>query len=342
MESNVITPVLRLRLIVLCAPQVEFSTLSPMGGSRHKGIGMNKKKRQKVVPVQTRPMDLVNDGDDEDSDDDDQLHSPAPAPAPAPPASLAACSSDALPGSNADEVQETFGAAGRRLHTEMLEAEKECEKVQRRWDRKLSWVMGGGNDWDGPHSLWRPKSEVKRDEQRLAKIDFELADVRRLHSVCRTRWLRWRTYDRVCDRCAANPGDAGLSALFELTRARYLETPPCPHVLDMWPGRHRNIYEVNARQFGLAITYGLAYDHPGGSEQERKEQEQQRRAEKARAAAKVKFEAPARADWASTEVRIKELLDIGHQLKAATDVAVAEAFAEHILAESASAAGGSE
>ena len=55
----------------------------------------------------------------------------------------------------------------RRLRMDL--AKRDYNKVKRRWDRRLSWVVEG-NSGDGPHSLWRAPSVVKRDEARLAAI----------------------------------------------------------------------------------------------------------------------------------------------------------------------------
>ena len=34
-------------------------------------------------------------------------------------------------------------------------------------------------------------------------------------------------------------------------------------VMDMWPGLGHNIFEWNARNYGLAIAYGMDYTDPG-------------------------------------------------------------------------------
>ena len=144
----------------------------------------------------------------------------------------------------------TFASEERRHRARMDQAKRDYDKVKRRWERKLPWVVEG-KAWDGPQSLWRHASEVKRDEGRLAAIDSELQTARRFYVHCRGKWLRWRTFARLLDsRDRSTPEDPALLDRFiERARERAVEAripSDLGRVIDMWPGLGHNIFEWNA------------------------------------------------------------------------------------------------
>ena len=241
---------------------------------RHKGIGMNKAKKKRILRAEPAPDHPIITENDDVSDGEGQLPPhvcvPNPDPLPDPAGDDAGCSSDPVPPSSADGDTDTLKAHGAELQARLNDATRYYEKVKRRWERKIPWVVDG-NHADGPHSWWRHSSEVVRDELRLAKMDSELIDARRDLLMRRSRWLRWRTFIRLGNRRAlrgAAPPDSSLDTMYERARTRVVNGLQLPRKLSgMWPRTgpydHVGFSELIARSVGLAIAYGVQYNDPG-------------------------------------------------------------------------------
>ena len=228
---------------------------------------MKRAKKNKVEAADVGAIAPVISSDDEDAAGESLLDRAHPPPRDPSPLLERSSSPDSLTGLEAGVQHIGFGPEERERRARMDRAKRAYDKAKRRWERKLSWVVEG-KAWDGPHSLWRHASEVKRDEGRLAKIDDELQTARRFYAHCRGQWLRWRSFARLYDsRDRSPPGDPALmETLLERARVRVVECRVPSNegrVIDMWPGVGHNLCEWNARSFGLAIAYGIEYNEPG-------------------------------------------------------------------------------
>ena len=201
-----------------CASQGEYSAVVRMRKWRASSLGVKRAKKRAPCQIDPAPKETGNDSDDDDSDGESlfqpPIHDPSPPPEHGSP-------SDSLTGLEAGfkRLGGVFVTELRERHVLMKAAQHKYEKVKRRWDRKVSWVVEG-KAWDGPHSLWRHASDVKRDELRLATIDAELALARRLYVYRRGRWRRFRTYARLTNASVRDDGAEADPALTVFSQAR--------------------------------------------------------------------------------------------------------------------------
>ena len=136
----------------------------------------------------------------------------------------------------------------------MAIAKKALKKVERRWERRFSYLHDKEK-----HSLWRETSVVQREQNRLWDMDVELCKAKLKWLQACKRWSRWRAYYLLQKRYLANPKDVVVEAFYLRAQGRIKEPLPQSDLLDMLPGRGQNLWEHNARQFGLAIAYGLEW-----------------------------------------------------------------------------------
>ena len=227
-------------------------TSSPMGGKRHKGIGMNRAKKKKVlagaVVVSSAP---VNEEAEEDEDEDAAPNPSPPDPPPPPPPAQLVEAASAQVASAADSLYEHL----ERAKEAEAAARRHCAMKLRRWQKAKTTYIDSGN-----YSRYDEPSIVNRVEERLWKADVELATARARVAQCRISFVRLRTllalYEKLCE---SDPADPVLRRFWDRARVRVLEPVPMPNLRDMWPGQRSNIWEYNQESFGLAPTWGLTH-----------------------------------------------------------------------------------
>ena len=160
-----------------------------MGGKRHTGIGFNRPKKRKVSPLVPAPAT---------SEDTVETKEPSPPPSPEREPSPVA---PARPAPKPRHL--TIDKSGLALAREqMRDAEKEYQKVQRRWERKKLTYF----DYD-KYSPWAEVSVVQRIKARLQQADDDLDAARSDWVFRREVWLRLRTHLRMTKLKEENPGD---------------------------------------------------------------------------------------------------------------------------------------
>ena len=114
----------------------------------------------------------------------------------------------------------------------------------------------------------------------------------------RRRWLRQRTYHRLSKslpRVATDPSrDMDALLLYHRAALRVLEDAPVPQWQSMWPGLGHDMRDRIARDYGMAVAWGLTHGDELRDELEETETEweRQRRVDaKAKAAAEDRLRA---------------------------------------------------
>ena len=102
------------------------------------------------------------------------------------------------------------------------------------------------------------KSVVERDDARLLAIDEEVGKARARLVWHQDRFIRHRTFYKFALRRLEKPHDEIVRMFYERACERVMTVPPMPSWESMWPGiRAGNIWDWNARNYGLAITRPL-------------------------------------------------------------------------------------
>jgi hypothetical protein len=221
-----------------------------MGGKRHTGIGFNRPKKRKVSPLVPAPAT---------SEDTVETKEPSPPPSPEREPSPVA---PARPAPKPRHL--TIDKSGLALAREqMRDAEKEYQKVQRRWERKKLTYF----DYD-KYSPWAEVSVVQRIKARLQQADDDLDAARSDWVFRREVWLRLRTHLRMTKLKEENPGDKEIVSQWLTAGIRLTGIWPPelwrPHVEELGPGHfaaRRSVAAADlvARELGLARAWGLTH-----------------------------------------------------------------------------------
>ena len=223
-----------------------------MGGKRHKGIGMNRAKKKKVLAGTAVVLSASVDAEAEEDESDDvgpNITPPDPPPPP-PPVQLVEAASMQV-ASAADSLYEHLA----RTQEAEAAARRQSAKKLRRWhETKATYILSGN------YSRYDESSVVKRVEQRLWRADVELATARARVVQCRISFVRLRTLLALYEKMREfGPVDPVHRRFWDRARVRVLEPVPMPNLRDMWPGQRSNIWEYNRESFGFALTWGLTH-----------------------------------------------------------------------------------
>ena len=220
-----------------------------MPGKRHKGLGMNRAKKKKAVPVATVEEEAEFEEEAEDAPD-------AP-PAPPPPhiGTPAARTGESCGSWRAViRGQIGAGAGGRKGRKAAVRAaQHDVNKKERKWERvKKSYLD------NEKYSVWDVQSVVQRVEMRLFRADIELGRARAVLVQRSDSYTRLRCFLIWHKRLVACAGkDPLVERFYQRAFARVLQPAPCPLWKSMWPGMSHNIWDWNRQNFGLALTMKL-------------------------------------------------------------------------------------
>ena len=220
--------------------------MTPMGGRRHKGIGINRAKKKTVLPV----APVIDESESDDEADDEPPAPPAPplpATEPPPPAAV-----EAVEGKT-PKAAASFRKHLARAKAAVRVAQHEVAKKERKWERVKKTYM----DKD-IYSRWAERSVVQRVEQRLFRADIELGRARAVlvqRTGAHTRQRCYLVWHRRLLAC--NAADPLIVQFYQRALARVKERAPLPKWKSMWPGMSHNIWELNRQNYGLALTWGL-------------------------------------------------------------------------------------
>lgn len=242
----------------LCTVQVKLDLLlagvpdfvadcKRMGGKRHTGIGYNRARKTKVPKVAAaQQMSL----------DDCEPPGPAPAPSPVPAQVRQVMAAVAVAAAPEQEPKPALMQPVEivdDLLAKLAEAKANLAKAERSWEKtKLTYSN------HEQHSLFDCRSVVERDDARLLAADQQLGEARALLVWHSDRYSRHRTYFRFAERLLDRPCDAVTRVFYERAYRRVMIAPRVPSWESMWPGiRAGNIWDWNARNYGLCLTRGL-------------------------------------------------------------------------------------
>jgi len=208
---------------------------------RHKGIGMNKPKKKKVIPLLLAPDIAI---DTVEADATPCLQSPAPDLDP--PALLDRC----------DTTPELLDRDERAVFKRYAQAKHQLAVVERRWKKKKETYHESGK-----HSPWVSKSIVQRTELRQYETDQHVGEARALCAHRRDRWKRLLSLNRWTTIFRANRFDAATQTFYLRAVNRFTEPTAVPHWKSMWPGlvAGGDIRDHAAQSFGIAATWGLMH-----------------------------------------------------------------------------------
>ena len=134
-------------------------------------------------------------------------------------------------------------------------AKRHLEQVERSWEKtRLTY-----SDYKA-HPLFDCKSVMERDEERLLAADRQLGEARARLAWYRDIYTRHRTFFMLSERVLDRPTDRVLRAFHQRALRRVRMLPPVPEWESMWPGMCAgNIWDYNARAYGLCISRGLLH-----------------------------------------------------------------------------------
>ena len=213
---------------------------------RHRGVGMNRAIKRKVSWLEPAQEEVINA---EEPEDQTRATSQEPGP-----------SSSPLPRSEPaeSEVSELSWLLSfvEELHVKLLQAQRHLEVIERRWEKKKKTYHEGSKN-----SCWAALSVTQRCEARMFEADKELGEARAWMVHWNRGWRLAQSSYTVTKRCLRNPGNEVDTQLLCKVVARFAawDADVVPHWKSMWPGLRQNIWDWNARQFGLGITWGLMH-----------------------------------------------------------------------------------
>ena len=220
-----------------------------MGGKRHKGISMNRAKKKfcLLVPAVEEP---------EEPEEPEEVEEPAQQPGVGPSKKTEPEPAPEPEPEHPPDTRSGTLAVVSKLHARVLDAKLKYLKVRRRWERKKHYLF------DEKHSLLRHKSEVKRDEARLAQTETP------------SSWMQGCTGSRARPAGAAGGRSTCCASAISRTQAipcsqASVSAPSIQVVCDAcigasqlqtvaWGGSQL-WKEWNDDHFGLVIAYGLEY-----------------------------------------------------------------------------------
>ena len=214
-------------------------------------------------PKKTVPEAVPEAAEMEQMDGMDTSDSETPLPAPAPPQAQPSLPEVPPPADQEEDfVYDRVPLLVKKRRKRMVAAKKHFEKVKRSWERKKRTYLESEK-----YSPWEQPSIVKRVRQRLVDADVELGEAWADWIQCRGHWVRWRSYATIMlnqDRHVMLHGspDPVLERFFERALRRVIEPCPRPSWKVYFAGLAHNIWDWNARHFGLGISHGLMHsDH---------------------------------------------------------------------------------
>lgn len=213
---------------------------------------MPKPKKSAPTVTEPEPMDAMDTVESE-------MPSPMPSPEPPEPPQ------PSLPEPPQADITEDFDIYDRapilvRVYRKrMVAAERQFKIIKRRWERKKRTYIDSGK-----YSPWAEASIVRRTRQRLIDADVELGEAWAVSVQCRDKWIRWRSYAALMlhqDRQVRLHGviDPTLEPFLERAMRRVCVPCPMPLWKAYFEGLGHNIWDWNAKHFGLGILHGLMH-----------------------------------------------------------------------------------
>ena len=194
--------------------------LSPMGGKRHKGIGMNRanKKKRVLHAPQQNESPVVHD---------DCIASPQPpesVPEPQHVSEVSAAVAE-VTGAAQDDNQSALEPVQilEGLYAAVDRAEHNLEKMQRSWEKTKATYDDKEN-----HSLFACESVVQRDDERCLHADMQLGEARAQLVWHTQRLRRHTTFFSLARRHLKRPDDRVLKAFCDRAFRRVMTVPPVP------------------------------------------------------------------------------------------------------------------
>ena len=219
--------------------------MSPMGGRRHKGVGMNRAKKKKMAQPEVVEEESASEEEAEPEDWTPPPQSPPLMPVPELEVEGVAAGAPTAASTMQERLVCARAAARAALRT--------VKKKERRWDRAKKTYCESGK-----YSFYDFPSVKKRVEVRLFIADVEFGEAQAQHVARQTRCTRIRAFIAWQKRMVATGSlDPLVERFYYRARARVLEPVPVPSWKSMWPGLSHNIWEWNQKNYGLAVTRGL-------------------------------------------------------------------------------------
>ena len=219
--------------------------MSPMGGKKHKGVGMNRKVKRKVLPAENLPSEVEGSGEESEAEPEDDQELPEPG---------CTCHTpdESILGPRFSKL--AFEAA----REEMIKAKKDVQKYEKKWRKVKQTYVDSGK-----YSPWAEESVVKRVQMRLLNADENLGSARHTYMRMRMQWVRLRSYHQLRRSWhASGHVDSVLEKFCDRAFQRVLDPLPEPSFtssMSMWPGYPQDIWDFNQRNYGLALTWGMTH-----------------------------------------------------------------------------------